>query len=153
MMELDDRVNHPKHYEKGRVECIELLEALTRGYTGIIAMEIGQLKYLYRVGSKNENGMSIKEKSIQDVNKVKWYFEDMKKHIADIDGPICSKLEDNKFEKMFIIQEFTFDKPDFMKEYISSVINLAYNIKNEMDINTIVTMLSQLTMVMEEKLQ
>ena len=66
-MNEDTRVNHPSYYEKkvndNRIhpECIELLEVITRGFPGILALDAGQLKYCYRFGSKAEEGLSRKE--------------------------------------------------------------------------------------------
>ena len=37
----EDNVNHPKHYTKGGIECIDALKAATVGKTGIEA-EIGR---------------------------------------------------------------------------------------------------------------
>ena len=78
----DCMVNHPSHYEKAvtdnrlHPECIELLDVITQGLPGIIALDIGQLKYLYRFGSKAEEGMTKREKAIQDIEKIGWYAED-----------------------------------------------------------------------------
>ena len=47
-MNEDTRVNHPSYYEKkvndNRIhpECIELLEVITRGFPGILALDAGQ---------------------------------------------------------------------------------------------------------------
>lgn len=65
-----ETVNHPDHYKKGdRIECIELLDIITKGYEGIAAFDIGQVKYLYRAGSKFNDPKQKAKKALEDVNK------------------------------------------------------------------------------------
>ena len=73
-----DAVNHPKHYTShpSGVECIEI----TRHYT----FDIGNaIKYLWRAGIKKEQGLSDKEKEIEDCKKAIWYINDHIKHLTD----------------------------------------------------------------------
>lgn len=35
---MEDKVNHPKHYTNGKVECIVAIEATTEGLVGIAAV-------------------------------------------------------------------------------------------------------------------
>lgn len=65
----EDNVNHPKHYTKhpSGVECIEI----TQWYNFCIGNAI---KYLWRNGIKTEQGMSNKEKQIEDLRKAIWYI-------------------------------------------------------------------------------
>ena len=71
-----NNVNHPKHYTShpSGVECIEI----TRHYT----FDIGNaIKYLWRAGIKKEQGLSDKEKEIEDCKKAIWYINDHIKHL------------------------------------------------------------------------
>lgn len=67
----EDRVNHPKYYNShpSGAECIEI----ARHYS----FNIGNvIKYIWRAGLKNENGISTKEKRIEDFKKALFYLED-----------------------------------------------------------------------------
>lgn len=66
-----ENVNHPKHYNShpSGVECIDIV----RHYNFNIGNAI---KYLWRHGLKSEEGMSDEEKSIEDLQKAKFYIED-----------------------------------------------------------------------------
>lgn len=62
-----DAVEHPSHYCKGKVECIDAIEAATTDLTGFEGMLTGNtIKYLFRWKSKN---------GIEDLKKAKWYLE------------------------------------------------------------------------------
>ena len=46
-------VNHPTHYTKGKVECIDAIESATVGKTGIDAVCVANvIKYLWRYEEK-----------------------------------------------------------------------------------------------------
>lgn len=61
-----DKVNHPKHYTAGKVECIQALEAATIGLHGIEAVCTANIiKYLWRWKFKN---------GVEDLQKAKWYL-------------------------------------------------------------------------------
>lgn len=71
-------VNHPKHYnsDPSGIECIEV--ARHRNFN------VGNaLKYLWRAGLKQEEGLSSKEKQIEDLNKAIWYINDEIKRIKN----------------------------------------------------------------------
>ena len=60
-----EAVNHPSHYGKGSIECIELMLE-TQGAEDVKAFCIcNALKYLYR--HKRKNG-------VEDVEKARWYI-------------------------------------------------------------------------------
>ncbi len=62
-----EHVNHPKHYQKGGLECIDVIKAATDGLTGIEAFCIGNsLKYQWRWKEKN---------GIEDLKKARWYLD------------------------------------------------------------------------------
>lgn len=154
-----DMVNHPTHYEKGagHVECIDLLRVLTEGYSGIAAMEVGQFKYLYRVGSKGEEGLSQIEKSIEDVKKLIFYMNDFKKHGVTtenggclLQGYICNKTY-RELEAEFIAREFTFDKPDSIKDLVRRAVKTAYCITEIRHINDIIDTLEEIVKRLEKE--
>ena len=61
-----DNVNHPSHYETGKIECIDVMLE-TQGEESVKAFCICiALKYLYR--HKRKNG-------VEDVRKAKWYLD------------------------------------------------------------------------------
>ena len=126
----DCMVNHPSHYEKvlfdNRLhpECIELLDIITQGLPGIIALDIGQLKYLYRFGSKAEEGMTKREKAIQDVEKIGWYAEDAKSRWTKYSGLIDQRsITPATYTIAFLVaEEFAFDKPESLKNLVRAII-------------------------------
>lgn len=62
-----DAVNHPSHYNAGKIECIEALESATFGLCGIEAIcTANAIKYLWRWKLKN---------GVQDLEKAKWYID------------------------------------------------------------------------------
>jgi len=65
-----DEVNKPEHYNRGGIECIEAIEAMTEKMSGDIAPHAANvLKYLWRCEYKN---------GIVDINKGIWYFNRLK---------------------------------------------------------------------------
>ena len=64
---MSDAVNHPSHYTKGGIECIDALEAAL-GREGVAAFCRGNaIKYLWRAGQKVH--------LVEDLNKALWYIE------------------------------------------------------------------------------
>jgi hypothetical protein len=62
-----DQVNHPAHYTRGGIECIDALEAATIDLQGIEAVcTANAIKYLWRW--KNKNGL-------EDLKKARWYID------------------------------------------------------------------------------
>lgn len=61
-----DVVNHPSHYTKGSIECIDAIDSATTGKSGIEAVCVANIiKYLFRYEEKN---------GLEDVKKAKWYI-------------------------------------------------------------------------------
>lgn len=126
----DCMVNHPSHYEKTLLdnrlhpECIELLDVITQGLPGIIALDIGQLKYLYRFGSKAEEGMTKREKAIQDVEKIGWYAEDAKSRWTKYNGLIDQRsiTPATYTIALLVAEEFAFDKPEALKNLVRATV-------------------------------
>ena len=69
----EERVNHPSHYTWLKELCgIEVID-ITRH----LDFDKGNaVKYLLRSGYKEEEGLSVKEKEIEDLQKAIWYIED-----------------------------------------------------------------------------
>jgi hypothetical protein len=68
-----DNVNHPSHYTWLKDKCgIEVID-ITRH----LDFDLGNaVKYLLRCGHKSEEGMSDKDKTIEDLKKAIWYIND-----------------------------------------------------------------------------
>jgi len=57
-----DKVNHPRHYNQGKIECIEFIEDQKMGFN------LGNaVKYIVRAGKKNRS------KAIEGLEKAVWY--------------------------------------------------------------------------------
>lgn len=62
---MTDPIN-PDHYKRGKVECIDALDAATTNKIGIEAVCVANIiKYLWRYETKN---------GIEDVKKAQWYL-------------------------------------------------------------------------------
>ena len=79
---MNDRVEHPSHYTWLKKLCgIEVID-ITRHMN----FNLGSaLKYILRAGKKEEEGMSIKEKQIEDLEKAVWYITDEINRIKNTD--------------------------------------------------------------------
>ena len=116
---MEERVEHPSYYCSG-IECIELLDSLCDGYEGIVAFDIGQSKYLYRCGSKKEEGLSSIEKAIEDIDKNIFYIKDIKKRKG---LRVFSGKDKPSWLAQFIAREFCVNKPKEIHSYIESYIS------------------------------
>lgn len=72
-IEKEDRVDHPSHYtwlkEKAGIEVIDITRHLN--------FNLGNsVKYIMRAGHKQEEGMNVREKAIEDLQKAIWYLND-----------------------------------------------------------------------------
>lgn len=67
----NDQVNHPKHYtsDPSGIECIDI----TRHRNFNIGNTI---KYLWRVGLKEDKDRKLIDKQVEDLNKAVWYLVD-----------------------------------------------------------------------------
>ena len=62
--ELEDMVNHPPHYNKAGIECIDAIKAMTDdGFEYYLQGNI--MKYLWRYRYKN---------GVEDLKKAQWYL-------------------------------------------------------------------------------
>ena len=86
-MKDKESVNHPKHYNShpSGVECIDII----RHYCYDIGAAI---KYLWRAGLKTEEGMTDRDKEIEDLRKAIWYIND---RIRQLQTESSSDASDN----------------------------------------------------------
>ena len=80
----EDAVNHPKHYETGKFECIDVMVE-TQGKEAVKAFCLcNAFKYLYRHKSKN---------GLEDIKKARWYLDKyLELEGESIEGLPCSEL-------------------------------------------------------------
>jgi hypothetical protein len=66
---MNDNVNHPRHYTKGKIECIDALESATADLNGIEAVcTANAIKYLWRW--KQKDGIESLQKAVWYINKL-----------------------------------------------------------------------------------
>lgn len=66
-----EMVNHPAHYNQGKVECIDAIDSAVAGLSGENGFYIGTaIKYLFRWKWKG---------GVEDIDKAIWYLERLKK--------------------------------------------------------------------------
>lgn len=72
-LKKQERVSHPPHYTWLKKKCgIEVID-ITRH----MDFDLGcAIKYILRAGHKSEEGMTNKEKTIEDLKKAVWYIND-----------------------------------------------------------------------------
>ena len=60
-----DNVNHPTHYNKGTMECLDVIKSClsTEEFKGFLKGNV--MKYMYRKGDKGD--------ALEDLNKACWY--------------------------------------------------------------------------------
>ncbi len=62
----EDNINHPKHYELDKIECIDAME-MTQGRGTVMSFCLcNAFKYLWRHNRKN---------GLEDIKKAKWYLD------------------------------------------------------------------------------
>ena len=62
----NDTVNHPSHYNRGKIEAIVIIEQIASAYPIKVALSIGNtVKYLIRAPFKN---------GVEDLKKAQWYL-------------------------------------------------------------------------------
>ena len=70
---MSDNVNHPSHYNAGKVECINALEAATEGLGGFEGFcTVNAIKYLWRWSRKG---------GTEDLRKAEWYIDRLIKRL------------------------------------------------------------------------
>ena len=68
-----DMVNHPEHYQSGKIETIDVIEEFTKDLKGIEAFDTANIiKYACRWKRKN---------GVEDLRKLVWYADHLINHI------------------------------------------------------------------------
>lgn len=68
-----DMVNHPEHYQSGKIETIDVIEEFTKDLKGIEASDTANIiKYVCRWKRKN---------GVEDLRKLVWYANHLINHI------------------------------------------------------------------------
>ena len=68
---VEDKVNHPSHYNESGIECIDAIEAITgEGFEYYLQGNI--MKYLWRYRYKG---------GVEDLKKAQWYLNRMVEHL------------------------------------------------------------------------
>ena len=67
--DVGDVVNHPPHYNNGKIECIEAIEAMLTHEEFVGYLRGNSLKYRWRFRYKN---------GVQDLDKATWYENKLK---------------------------------------------------------------------------
>ena len=66
---ITNRVNHPRHYNKGKYECLEVVKELIKDMNGVEgALFFNVFKYLWRYPDKN---------GVEDLKKCEFYLKDL----------------------------------------------------------------------------
>lgn len=72
---VNNLVNHPAHYTKGKVECIDAIQSMVESYEdpwdSFLSGQV--LKYIWR--------HPFKENPAQDIKKAIWYAEQLVEHL------------------------------------------------------------------------
>lgn len=80
-MNKNERVNHPSHYTWLKNVCgIEVID-LTRHFDFCTG---NALKYILRAGHKDEDGMTRKDKAVEDLRKAVFYLNDRIAQLEDM---------------------------------------------------------------------
>ena len=86
---MKDRIN-PSHYQRDGMECIDAIKAAVQNLSGAEAYETGSaIKYLWRWKEKGGK---------DDLNKAKWFINDMISDIEEIELQEELEMDENIFE-------------------------------------------------------
>jgi hypothetical protein len=88
-----DSVNHPEHYAKGGIECIQAIRAALTLDEFVAHCRATAIKYCWRVGKKDP------AKRAEDLRKGAWYLERAAQAIEE--EPPSVDLED-RYPEMFV---------------------------------------------------
>lgn len=83
---LEDVVNNPSHYNNGKVECIEAIEAMLTDEEYLGYLRGNSFKYRWRCRYKG--------KTLEDLEKAEWYDKRAKKFI-EINPKLMEKPSDS----------------------------------------------------------
>lgn len=90
---MSDMVNHPPHYNSGKIECIDAIESATIGKSGFEAYLVGNImKYLWRYNQKN---------GIEDLKKAQWYLNKLVEVVQKRETGALVGKEDESYNVKF----------------------------------------------------
>ena len=76
-----DNVENPKHYTDTKIEVIDYIEDKNLGFC------LGNaIKYISRAGKKHSADKTDKAKTIEDLNKARWYIN---RRIKELEEDLC----------------------------------------------------------------
>lgn len=65
----EDNVNHPKHYTKGKYECLDVIKDICKDLAGVEAFLVANIiKYIWRFNTKN---------GLEDLKKARFYLDEL----------------------------------------------------------------------------
>lgn len=73
---MSEQVNHPSHYNRGDIECIDAMESAFGPSAVADFCKINAFKYIWRAGEKAGNS------EVQDIEKSIWYLHKAKELIV-----------------------------------------------------------------------
>lgn len=85
-MVVNDNVNHPAHYTRGKIEVIDFIED-----QGLEFHLANAVKYICRAGYKN------KAKTVEDLEKADWY---LRRYIEKVAKPEAERAEEAAKQKV-----------------------------------------------------
>ena len=87
---MKDKIN-PSNYQRDGMECIDAIKAAVQNLSGAEAYETGSaIKYLWRWKEKGGK---------DDLNKAKWFINDMISDIEEIELQEELEMDENIFER------------------------------------------------------
>lgn len=63
-----ENVNHPSHYNQGKIECIEAMQSAFKPEEVVSFCKLNAFKYIWRAGNKGG-------KVTEDLEKARWYLD------------------------------------------------------------------------------
>lgn len=91
----EDNINHPKHYETDKVECIEAME-ITQGRAAVMSFCLcNAFKYLWRHQRKN---------GVEDIKKARWYLDKYIELAEKERVPVCKELKEESIKPIWTDQ-------------------------------------------------
>jgi hypothetical protein len=98
-----DMVNHPPHYTRGGVECIDALASATAGLEGLDAVcTANAIKYLWRWKQKN---------GVEDLRKAQWYITKLIETSVTPEPDLLRRVSPNH-DQTWATWEVSVDKPN-----------------------------------------
>ncbi len=133
---MNDIINHPKHYTQGPMECIDFIDLVTGRFIGSTAYYIGViLKYIWRWPLKN---------GIEDLEKAQWYLRRLSRS-----GVVLKELSSRKYAADRelvdqIVSKNAENKDDWERALTAAIFIDVENIDSQDDVRTAAEHLEEL---------